>query len=129
MVPAVTNSGRATVRGWHVASERHLGWYRKFKPTLLTNVDGKLYFVANDGLAGEELWKSDGTAAGTQLVANTSGDGGSNPTQIAFNGNKVFYAASTDTFGKELHAEPGPPRLAAPIQIGNGTVQRPELIS
>ena len=93
-------------------------------PTLLTNIDGKLTFVANDGVTGNELWNSDGTAAGTQLVANTSGDGGSNPTQIAFNGSKVFYAASTDTYGKELHIVPGPPRLVAPIKIGTGTAQR-----
>ena len=93
-------------------------------PTLLTSINGNLTFVANDGVTGGELWQSDGTAAGTQLVANTSGDGGSNPTQIAFNGSKIFYAASSDSYGKELHTVPGPPRLSAPIQIGNGSAQR-----
>ncbi len=43
---------------------------------------------------------------------------------IASNGNKVFYAASTDAFGNELHAVQLPPQLAAPVQIGNGSVQR-----
>src|SRR5262249_61137988 len=34
----------------------------------LTNVNGTLFFLANDGVSGRELWKSDGTAAGTVLA-------------------------------------------------------------
>jgi ELWxxDGT repeat protein len=37
-------------------------------PSDLTNVKGTLYFAADDGVHGEELWKSDGTAKGTVLV-------------------------------------------------------------
>src|SRR5262249_10317999 len=33
---------------------------------------GKLYFAANDGTHGTELWVSDGTSAGTHLVDDTS---------------------------------------------------------
>ncbi|HMX11874.1 MAG TPA: hypothetical protein PKE61_13295, partial [Burkholderiaceae bacterium] len=36
----------------------------------LTNVGGTLYFGANDGSNGDELWKSDGSAAGTSMVKN-----------------------------------------------------------
>lgn len=35
---------------------------------VLTRVDERLFFLANDGAVGEELWVSDGTAAGTWLV-------------------------------------------------------------
>ena len=37
-------------------------------PSNLTNVNGTLFFSADDGTNGSELWKSDGTAAGTVLV-------------------------------------------------------------
>src|SRR5262245_39400299 len=34
-------------------------------PGPMTNVNGTLFFVAEDSTNGRELWKSDGTAAGT----------------------------------------------------------------
>ena len=40
------------------------------QPMNMANWNGTLLFVANDGLRGAELWKSDGTAAGTELVRN-----------------------------------------------------------
>src|SRR6185295_10658417 len=37
-------------------------------PAYLTSAGGTLFFTASDAATGNELWKSDGTAAGTMLV-------------------------------------------------------------
>ena len=37
-------------------------------PQNLTDVNGTLFFTADDGSNGRELWASDGTAAGTMLI-------------------------------------------------------------
>jgi ELWxxDGT repeat protein len=37
-------------------------------PTAVTVLDGAMYFVADDGIHGFELWRSDGTRGGTSLV-------------------------------------------------------------
>ncbi len=39
-------------------------------PWSLTDVNGTLYFVADDGANGSQIWRSDGTEAGTQRVTN-----------------------------------------------------------
>ena len=53
----------------HRHGQGHLPRQRRFQlPAVSTNVNGTLFFAANDGTHGRELWKSDGTAAGTVLV-------------------------------------------------------------
>jgi ELWxxDGT repeat protein len=52
---------------------------------------------------GEELWKSDGTAANTVLVKDIRpGPTGSNPAFFAVLGNSLFFAADDGEHGYEL---------------------------
>jgi ELWxxDGT repeat protein len=37
-------------------------------PEIQKAVDGVLYFYADDGVHGKELWRSDGSANGTTMV-------------------------------------------------------------
>src|SRR5262245_12475307 len=41
-------------------------------PRNLTALGSTVFFTADDGMDGEELWKSDGTAAGTVLVKDVN---------------------------------------------------------
>ena len=75
-------------------------------PRSLTNVNGTLLFTANDGVHGDELWASDGTAAGTRLVADIGTNGGSDSGQFTQVGSLVFFSAGMDAVGRELFAIP-----------------------
>lgn len=60
----------------------------------LTAIDDSLYFYAQDHEFGAELWKSDGTKAGTRLVKDIHfGQAGSKPSYLTrFNQYVLFFA-------------------------------------
>lgn len=63
-------------------------------PGQLVGVGSTLYFVADNGKSGLEIWKSDGTAKGTVLVTDTDKDvfgASSNPTALTPVGNTLFF--------------------------------------
>ena len=58
------------------------------------NVNGVLFFSAADGVSGRELWKSDGTAAGTVMVKDIRpGALGSNPASLTNVDGSLFFQA------------------------------------
>jgi ELWxxDGT repeat protein len=61
-------------------------------PYDLTAMNGFVFFAADDGVHGKELWKTDGTASGTTLVKDVvPGSGGSYPDHLeAVNGTLFF---------------------------------------
>ena len=72
-------------------------------PLFLTNVNGTLFFSADDGSHGHELWRSDGTAAGTQMVADINpGASNSDPKYLTNVNGTLFFSADDGTHGTEL---------------------------
>ena len=67
-------AGRAPSWSRTSTQHRHPGMLRGSDPSSLTAVGGRLFFSADDGTHGEELWKSDGSRAGTVLVKNINPD-------------------------------------------------------
>ena len=57
---------------------------------------------ATDGTNGTELWKSDGTASGTVMVKDINSGGSSDPDELAFVGNTLYFQADDGTNGVEL---------------------------
>jgi ELWxxDGT repeat protein len=69
----------------------------------LTNVNGTLFFSANDVIHGQELWRSDGTAFGTVLVTDLlPGPDGSFPGSLTNSNGTLFFGAFTPAVGSEL---------------------------
>ncbi len=65
--------------------------------------NGTLYFVANDGVIGTELWKTDGTASGTVPVKDIrSGLLSSGPRYLTDVNGTLFFRASDGPSGYEL---------------------------
>lgn len=64
--------------------------------------DDKLYFAADDGTTGTELWVSDGTEAGTVLLKDINPSGSSDPKEFTLYNGKLYFSADDGTNGHEL---------------------------
>jgi ELWxxDGT repeat protein len=77
----------------------------RFLPTV---VGDHLYFRADDGQSGAELWRSDGTPAGTQQVANVGPDArDSLPRALGDVDGRLFFVANDGATGYELWTSEG----------------------
>ncbi len=91
-------------------------------PGSLTEAGGQLFFAANDGPGftehGTELWKTDGTAAGTVMIKDIEADGcygGSLPRQLAAVGGLLYFVAN-------FSVSSGSP--CAPLDAGTGVLYK-----
>ena len=74
----------------------------------LADVDGVLFFAGRDSEHGQELWRSDGTVAGTYLVKDINpGAGSSFPRRLNAAGDKLFFFASDLEGGFRLWTSDG----------------------
>jgi ELWxxDGT repeat protein len=72
--------------------------------------DGVLYFSASDPAHGQEVWRSDGTEAGTYRLTDVcSGRCDSAPDHLAFSRGQLYFAADDGFSGRELWQSDGTP--------------------
>src|SRR5690242_15424726 len=73
------------------------------RPVYLQSFRGALFFAADDGMHGVELWKSDGSAAGTTLVKDLRpGASHALPSYLTEFQGSVWFAATDGAQGMEL---------------------------
>lgn len=71
-------------------------------PEHLYNANGTLYFAAEDGNSGVELWQSDGTARGTSMVKDINGSASSYPQKFVYLNGYTYFTAEDESYGMEL---------------------------
>jgi ELWxxDGT repeat protein/probable HAF family extracellular repeat protein len=72
----------------------------------IANVNGSVFFAANDGTDGGQLWKSDGTPGGTALLKTLYAGTGNDPTSLTAVGGTLFFRGY-DKNGAELWKSDG----------------------
>ncbi len=102
--------------GW-----RDLGFLLPDGPREFINVDGVLYFVGERRETGWELWRSDGTTEGTELVRDFSvGPDSSFPRELVVAGGKLFFSALDDDFGRTLWVVNPEPFVRGDVNADSG---------
>ena len=105
---------------------------RSLDPQHLTDRNGTLYFVGNSDSQGRELWKSNGTTAGTTLVKDiTPGPASSDITGLTLLNGTLYFATSGELWKSDgtaagtvrvLRLYPGAATTPAQLVNVNGTL-------
>lgn len=93
-------------------------------PAGVLGVNGTtLYLSADPNGSGRQLWRSDGTTAGTTRVTDLNVAGGSDPAGFATLGTSIVFSARVNPFQRNLYATDGTPgstRLLQAIDLTAG---------
>ncbi|MBI4578305.1 MAG: hypothetical protein HY718_01290, partial [Planctomycetes bacterium] len=85
---------------------------------LVANTDIRVFFTADDGVNGRELWATDGTPEGTLLFQDLHpGPDGSSPERLTAAPGRLFFLADDGAHGVELWVLPVP--AAEPFRRGD----------
>jgi ELWxxDGT repeat protein len=102
-------------------------------PNKFTRSNGVLMFEADDGVHGRELWKTNGTTAGTILVSDVNiGPGDSSPRDLVNVNGILFFSADKRFKGRELFRSNGTAAgtsLVKDINVDNGNSDPDEMVN
>ena len=76
-------------------------------PQNLISHGENIFFTADNGQNGTELWYSDSTATGTQMVKDINTNGSSEPRSFVLSGDILYFTAYNDQYGRELWKSDG----------------------
>ncbi|MCB0363640.1 MAG: hypothetical protein KDD35_13015, partial [Bdellovibrionales bacterium] len=72
-------------------------------PINFIEFNGKLYFSADDGVHGRELWETDGTPISTKLTNDINpGNSSSSPSYFKIVNGKLYFFADKILLGNEI---------------------------
>ncbi len=101
-------------------------------PDSFVVLNGRAIFTATNAAAGRELWITDGTSGGTQLLKDVQpGEVSSTPQNFVKVGNFVFFTANDGSHGSELWKTDGTDAgtmLVADLHNGGGGTSFTELL-
>jgi hypothetical protein len=82
--------------------------YTVFSHEVNAVIDGLFYFFADDGVHGAELWRSDGTEAGTYMLKDINeGAGSSFPQYLEEYNGSVLFIAEDQAGNREIYKTDG----------------------
>ena len=85
-------------------------------PAWLTVFDDKVFFTAVDNSGELELWATDGTEIGTNLISNLAGSMSGDPHELTAGRYSLTYSAFTVSRGRELWYTTQSPYSTGPIE-------------
>jgi len=114
--------------GIHMAKDINPDGHGGLAGAFFTEFKGKLVFSANPPASGQEVWVSDGTAAGTKIIKDLNpGTAGSRAISPVIIGDTLYYSADDGTGGElwMLTSPNGQPEKFT--DIPNGGAWGPEI--
>ena len=89
-------------QGQHFEQVKDINPNGNSKPEATTSHSGKLFFRADDGTNGNELWISDGSETGTRILKDINTFGSSYPDEFTEYGGKLYFSANDEIHGREV---------------------------